>query len=151
MASVIRPGMVWTFDGAQPRNARRLAFLILAAAMTFAVAAIGPSAAPASVGAARVVCGSFTGPAWKYSSLHKTGTLYQVSAEKTPCAFAKNWSARLARTAIHGKVPASLPGPAGWHCYLYGGIGALQYSKTTAANGRCDKGSAAFVWFPKLA
>jgi hypothetical protein len=127
---------------------------VFAAAVVLAAAIVGFSTASASFGAASGVCGTFTGPAWKSRSYHKSGTLYQVSSDKVSCAFARNWSKKLVRKPSHGSGSA-LAGPAGWTCVVH--PSALDFTRAFAVWGRCDKGSTAFArgpvftWFPKLA
>jgi hypothetical protein len=125
----------------------------LSAVVVLAAAVVGLSTASASTGATQGVCGTFTGPAWKSRAYHKQGTLYQVSADKVSCTFAKNWSKKLVRKTSHG-VGSVLPGPAGWRCTVH--PSSLGFTKSFAAWGRCDKGNvsyargAVFTWFPKL-
>jgi len=131
-----------------------LSILMIVGLVVTAVA-IGSSAAPASVGTAKVVCSAFKGPAWRSRTYHKAGTLYQVSADKVSCAFATTWSRKLVVKPSHG-AGSPLIGPAGWTCVVH--PSALGFTRAFAAWGRCDKGSTAFAhgapvftWFPKLA
>ena len=92
------------------------------------------------------VCATFTGPAWKVTSISGTvtrGKVYEVAVDQAACAFAKTWGMKFARTPTHGKY--LLRGPVGWRCRANFGV-----SPVWAWNGRCEKGTAhAFAWGPK--
>lgn len=131
----------------------RIHVLSILAAGVAVAAGIGFSV-PSASGAPTVVCGSFTGPAWKSHNYKKKGTLYQVGADKVSCAFATSWSKKLVRKPSRG-ANSPLPAPAGWTCVVT--VGALDFTRKFAAWGRCGKGSnafgygaPAFTWFPKL-
>jgi hypothetical protein len=137
-----------------PSRKRALAILAVAC-VTAVIAALGSSTASSSVGAARVICGTFTGPAWKslpYRGVRK-GTVYMVSADKVSCAFAKSWSAKLARKPSQG-ARTTLPGPAGWECFVDARV--VGFVRGLALAGECDKGhwtprhtNPVFLWLPK--
>ena len=134
-----------------PSRKRVLATLV--GAVIVATAAIGSGAAAASVDSAQKGCGVFKGPAWKSKAYGNKGTAYQVSGDKASCALAMNWSKKLVRKPNQG-LSTPLPGPAGFTCFVT--VGALDFTRSFAARGTCDKGSAAFArvpgftWFPKL-
>ena len=113
-------------------------------------AVVAATAVSAAVGARAfgpmTVCTKFTGPAWKVTSISGTvtrGKVYEVAVDKAPCAFAKTWAVKFAKTPTHGNY--LLKGPAGWRCRANFG-----FSQVWAWNGRCEKGTAqAFAWGPK--
>jgi hypothetical protein len=120
----------------------RLKRLASIALMVTVAACIGTTgAATATVKAHQAACPDFTGPAWSFPELGKTGTNWKVTARHVSCTFATRWAKKLVHTRYKGEAATKLKGPAGWTC-------TPSIPRGRGVPGECRSGNKLFAWGP---